>query len=313
MNTDATSAESSPAPEPIVTPSLDRLTDVERQTWRKTGSLPDASAVSSPATPDQATSTDVSITPASEPGSPAKPPKKNAESRIQELLADRARLTAELAAAKAPAQPQTPAASSPAPVPVEQDFPDYDAWMTTQPENRQTYERYIDARATHVYRQEQAADRQRQADEAAQREHAGIVTTFQQRADAFVADHADYGATIAPVVTANLLLPMRDALEDVIARSENGPRLLYHLGSHLEEFQRLTALPPAQAAYELGKLESIFGQPAPPVAKHLSSAPPPPPTLGSKPASPVDDLEAAIKRGDFATYKLAANKRAIGR
>lgn len=318
MNTDAQPAESSPAPTApptgTTTPTLDRLTTDERATWRKTGQLPDVKADSSPAEPDKAASTDATPPPASEPGTPK--PKKNAESRIQELLAERAQLRAELESARRPAPPSDvkPAAAPSAP-PVGTKFPAFDAWITAQPaeiqSDAQAYELYIDARASHVFHQQRESYERQQSEAAAQREANERLSTYRQHAETFIKDHGDYWQVIAPVTDHAPQTPTAEAMGDVIVRSPNPPQLLYHLGSNLEEFNRLLSLPPHAAAYELGQLAALFSAPATPVVKTLSTAPEPPPTIRSKPSTPVDDVDAAVKRGDFASYKLAMNRRSV--
>ncbi len=315
MNTDEQPVASSATPEsiaPSATPSLETLTGEQRATWRKTGSLPDAAAASSPATPEQALSTE-SSTPASEPGTPAKPAKKNAESRIQELLQERhardtriAELEARLNAPKE-APKEVPAA----PEPMGEDFPEYEAWAETQPQNRRSYERYIGAMAVHVYQQQEEVKSQRTARATAEKTEAERLDTYRKNAEAFKAEHADYWQVIDPVTKTTMPVATRDALNEALGSGGYSPALLYHLGTHLEDFHRIVALPPAQAAYAIGKLDASLSLPAPPAFKTLSTAPDPPPTLRSKPATPVDDLEAAVKRGDFTSYKLAANRRTI--
>ena len=312
----ASSATPDPTPAPVepkqtvdALPTLDRLTTEERSTWRKTGKLPDVQAASSTATPEKAVSTETLPAPASEPGTPK--PKKNAESRIQELLTERAQLRAELKAAKRPVTPvqvpDAPAASSPAP--VGEKFPSDTEWLAAHPDAE--YGDYIDARARFVYTQEQQAHERRLADAAAEKESATRLQEYRKSAETFVAEHADYWQVIQPITSTNMPKPLLDAVDHALARSGYSPQLLYHLGTHLDEFETLISLPPAQAAYELGQLAARLTAPAPPVVKTLSTAPDPPPTLRSKPATPVDDLEAAIKSGDFTRYKLAANRRAV--
>ncbi|HEX7796748.1 MAG TPA: hypothetical protein VF456_20440, partial [Vicinamibacterales bacterium] len=91
------------------------------------------------------------------------------------------------------------------------------------------------------------------------------------------------------------------------------PALLYHLGTHLDQWERILSSPPAQAVYELGKIDASLTLPASatPVVKTLSTAPEPPPSIRSKATTPVDDVDAAVKRGDFASYKLAMNRRSV--
>ncbi len=313
MSTDANPAESSPAAE-VAAPSLERLSDADRQTWRKTGSLPDVSAASSAAAPvEQVSSTDEQTAPASEPGTPAKPEKKNAESRIKELLADRHARDARIAELEArlatPQAPDVKAAPSPAPV----KFPNYDDWRDQQPADQAIlYEDYIDERVKFLYQAEQQVERQRVEKLTAEQQKTERIAKYRETAESFVAERPDYWDVVRPITQAAMPEGIQAVMEDAIDGSANSPRLLYHLGQNPELFQRLISLPERLAAWELGKLEASLGQPASPVVKTLSTAPAPPPTLGSRPAQPADDVESAVKRQDFATFKLAANRRQIG-
>lgn len=267
----------------------------------------------------QAASTEVVATPASEPGSPARG-KKNAESRIQELLTERAQLRADLEAAKRPAPasvPDVPAASSPAPMAGEK-FPAYDAWIATQSADVQNasdaFDLYIDARAGHVFQRQQMQARQREADDTAQREEQGRFATYRQQADTFATQRTDYWSIVEPITEAHIPdVKTRDAIQDVITRSVAAPALLYHLGTHRDEFARVIALPAHQAAYELGKLDAALSVGATSVrpTKTVSSAPPPPPSLLSRAQTPVDEIESARSSGDWSRYRALANARDI--
>lgn len=318
MTTDEQPVASSATPDsPVVgttTPTLDRLTTEERQTWRKTGQLPDVKADSSPAMPDQAASTEASPSPASEPG-PSKP-KKNADSRkleleaeIQALLTKRAQLRQEVEAP--PQRHDAPAAPSPAPVGTK--FPDFDKWAQTQPAESQSYEDYIDARAVHVFQQQQQAHAERQQQLAAQQDAATRLTQYRKAAETFQAEHPDYWDVVNPVTERPMPKGQAELFQDILTRSGVGPQLLYHLGTHPDVFDRMLSLPAAQAVYELGQLAGTLSAPAPPAIKTLSTAPEPPPSIRSKATTPVDDVDAAVKRGDFASYKLAMNRRSVAR
>jgi len=50
-------------------------------------------------------------------------------------------------------------------------------------------------------------------------------------------------------------------LEDVFVASENGAEIAYHLGKNPAELQRITALSPVQAAYEIAKLDAKLSAP----------------------------------------------------
>jgi hypothetical protein len=301
------------------------MTPAERESWRADDSTFDygtPTAASSPAEPAApVTPTGVSDPPASEPGTPT--PKKNAESRIQELLQERAALRAELEAAKRPAPPQTsdaqPAASSPAP--VETDFPEYDAWMAAQPEGKDGYGRYQVELARHVYKQEQHAARELEARTTAERERTERLTTYHQQAERFVTERPDYWQVIAPVTTATIAPPTLAAIDDALGRAGYSPQLLYHLGQHLDEFYQLITLPPAQAAYELGQLSAKLLGPVPSAVpttappKLITSASPPPKLVNQRPAEAADPVLAAVNGGDYRAFKAAeeAQERATRR
>jgi hypothetical protein len=265
-----------------------------------------ASSAAPPEVP--AVSTDASPSPASE---ASKPTRKNAEDRVGELLAERAQLRAELDAIRRPqtkvdAQPAAPSAA-----PVGDKFPAFDVW-TQQPGHEflmyeDMYEAYIDARALNVYAREQQVAKERETLAMAQQEHRAQIASYRERAATFVADKPDYWDAIQPVVTAPQT-PTSDAIGELIKRSEVAPQLLYHLGTHLEQFERLVGLPERLAIYELGKLEaSLSAVPVtsqkPPTVTRASA---PPTMLGSKPTTPsTDDASRAVASGDVAAYKAA--------
>lgn len=261
-----------------------------------------ASSAASPEVP--AASTDASPSPASE---ASKPTRKNAEDRVQELLAERAQLRAALDAAR---RPQTPDAKPAAPsaAPVGDKFPTFDVWLQQQQGSEAlAYEDYIDARASHVYAREQTVARERETLATEQRAQRERLASYRERASAFLAEHGDYWTAIQPVVTAPQT-PTSEAIGDAITRSDVAPQLLYHLGTHLETFERLVSLPERLAIYELGKLEASLS--AAPVTPQKSTpvtrASAPPTMLGSKPTTPSsDDASRAVASGDVAAYRAA--------
>jgi hypothetical protein len=307
-------AETPVAPESPVLPNLSGMSSAQVAEWRKTGEAPKANDSDTPADQpvEQVASTEVAATPASEPGSPKK---KNAESRKQELQAEidgllktRAQLRAEVSAPVPVSRPDVqPAVSSPAAA-----FPDYDTWSTQQPAGSDIrYEVYsaeftldVAARKQHAY-----ADQQARAEAA--REATELQTAYRHAAETFVTDHPDYWSVVNPITQH---LPVQnattEAMGDVIARSASPPQLLYHLGTHKDEFQRILSLPPARAVYELGKIDaSLTPSSVPSVPR--TSAPPPPQTLSTRAVAPVDDVDAALASGDFRRYKAAQNARDV--
>jgi hypothetical protein len=282
--------------------------------WRKTGDAPkDAAAESSPAEPvEQVASTEAVAAPASEAGQPTK--KKNAESRKQELQAEidgllktRAQLRAEVSAPVPASRPDVqPVASSPTAA-----FPDYDTWSTQQPAGSDLrYEVYSAEFTLDVAAKKAQAHHERQTYQAAVQEAEAVKQAYLSQAQTFVTDHPDYWTVVNPITSELQPTPTTEALGNVIARTAAPTKLLYHLGTHREEFNRIVNLPPARAVYELGKLDAVlFGSSVPPVSR--TSAPPPVDGLSTRAVAPVDDVDAALASGDFSRYKAAQNARDV--
>jgi hypothetical protein len=306
-------AETPVAPDAPVLPNLSGMSSAQVAEWRKTGEAPkDAAAESSPAEPvEQVASTEVAATPASEPGSPKK---KNAESRKQELQAEidgllktRAQLRAEVQAPAPVSRPDVqPVASSPAAA-----FPDYDAWSTQQPSGADIrYERYSAEFTLAVAAEKAQAFEEQRRYQADVREAEEVKQAYLSQAEVFVQDHPDYWSVVNPVTTQVQPTPTTEAMGNVIARSASPTQLLYHLGQHRDEFQRIVSLPPARAVYELGKIEARLTPSSVPSVPR-TSAPPPPQTLSTRAVAPVDDVDAALASGDFRRYKAAQNARDV--
>ena len=297
---------------PVVT-ALDRAVasgdmGALREARRVERATPSASPTASPAVApaEQAPLTEGSSAPGSVPGTPRK---KNADTRVQELLQERAQLRAQLEAASRPAVAPVPdvtrAASSPAPVPIETDFPEYESWIATAPEDRNTFERYLDARSRHVYRQEQAAVRAEQEQAQRQRSHVEQVTAYRGAVEGFMATAPDYWDVVTPILEVTLPTALQEALGEALTVSPIAPQILYHLGQHPDEFQRLIALPERQALVALGRIEASLpaSTAATPKARAVISAHEPPTTLGRRPAGEADELVSAVASGDMGRFK----------
>jgi hypothetical protein len=351
MSTDANNAASSAAPTPapaapVAAPStsapteapaprargLADLSAAERHTWRMTGALPDAtdspsSAESAPAQPaEQAASTDASSEAASEPAAPGQ--KKGVKARIPELdaeivtlrekLRERALLRAELEQPTAsPTQAPAPDAqpgSSPA-VRHGEDFPEFDAWAT-RPENAgRPYEAYTRELAEHVWTQRETS---RQI-EAARSER---VAAYQSRVTEAAKADPEFYQSLSPAVlnlrTVESLGPGErpgplDILGTEIMRSEHAAQLMRHYSTHAADLQALARMSPRDVLKAVGRLEARFDAPTQPASTPtpVTQAPDPPVVLGNKATAPVDDADAALARGDFRSYRDAANRREL--
>lgn len=331
---DAQSAASSPAPSETPTPSLDSLSASDLKHWRQTGEIkasptPDQTpaAESSPAEPaEQAASTDATSPAASEPAKP----KSKTEQRFQELLADRAALREKVESLErrlnerpAPTPDATPAESSPAPArTLDQTITSPDVSRPRMKE-AEFFAAHPDAEfgdyADYVANYRIAAADQRRSLESSRAARFGA---YKAQIDQAVQADPEFLTSLSPRV-ANLvpldLLPAGQAptalnvIAQEVVTSAVAPQLLAHLSTHPTELDRLAQLDTAAAiARAIGRLEAQLASPlAPPqpVVKTTSSAPPPPATLGSKPTGPADEYADAVKTGDFARFKAAANRR----
>lgn len=353
MSDDLQTADSSPAP--ADPGNLDALTSDQLSQWRTSGMAfptpdapktepapsPDSSdeptpADSAPAVPDsQAASTEATPPPASEPG---KPPKKNADSRKEELrrdiesmLAERAALKAELEADRArlqtrPPGPDVTAASSPAPdrsLPETIQSPDIDRPPLTEEAFFASFPgATVGEFARYAARYEILTDR-RMTDAAQVK--VGRAKAFEARIAEAITTDPDFWAKqdrrlaeARPVDTLRPDEPVTpwNVLAQEILVADNPVGLIQHLSAHRAEIDALLAeRTPVALARRLGRLEASLtttASPPAPAGNPVSLAPVPPLTLGSKPATkPVDELEEAVRVGDVATYIRIANAREI--
>ena len=284
----------------------------------------DPPAEPAPAQPgDQAASTDATPPPASEPGKPATGHKGNAETRkaelqreINDLLAQRARLRDET---RTP-QPPQPADSAPAPSspsPAKPVLADFEADPDTYPDPYAAWvEAVADWRATQILEAREA--KQRQETEARQRVESerSRIETFRSRVQAVETETPGFWdglsaevkelRTLSQAQAAGVRPTPLNAVAEELLDCENPAVLMRRWTEHPEDLRALErASGPRALLIEFGRqLERATAKPAPkPPAKTVSDAPPPPTTLGSRPAAPVEALEAAANAGDFDAFK----------
>lgn len=279
---------------------------------------------------------------ASEPAAPAvEKPRKNADTRVQELLRERdqerrqwAQEKRELEARMSkPAAPEKPASQSQAtrPKPSEDE-------IGTKYEN---YGAYVEDLADWKHEQREAQAQQSRTAEREQRELYARAESFEAEVSQF-ADRVTEWRTKNPAVQLEerlLAIPTASGLElfnatvpanervqigpehfvvDLIRRSEIPGPLLAHF-SDGREFKRLydLAVRDAQAAVrEMGRIEAkLLSAQAPPAASpaaRVSAVPAPPTTLGKKPAGALDPLQKAIEAGDTNAYKAIRHQQRSG-
>lgn len=97
--------------------------------------------------------------------------------------------------------------------------------------------------------------------------------SFKSREAEFAKQTEDYADVVYdPAV------PISQTMAEVIAESDVGPQLAYHLAKNREVASAIYGLPPVAAARELGRLEAKLVTPKPPP---VSKAPPPTPTVAA--------------------------------
>lgn len=329
------------ASEPTTTsPSLDSLDSSQYDHWRTTGTLPSSEeststpkAESSPAQPvEQADRIGVVDPPASEPGTPSKPNaetrKPELESDIRDLLAERARIKADIEALRSskPTVDATPPASSPGtarPLIEAIKSPDIDRPPLSDAE---FFAQYPDATLVDLNRY--AARYEILSD----RRHAEVTQTVQGRTSGYTAKMADalkadpqlwtsldprLNAAPVDVLPAGVTPTAANALAQEILTCDDPAAVLKHLTAHPEALTRLLAAPNGLAiARGLGRIEASLSstaqQPAP-AGDPVSLAPKPTPSLGKKPAQPADELADAIRTGDFAKYSELTNRKELSK
>lgn len=258
------------------------------------------SAESAPAKPvEQAAPTDASSKLASEPSKP----KKNAETRIQELLARDRERSDEIARLKAQLEQRTaqpdvkPAAPSPAkPTPREferfkampdapllKDYNDYEDWFIDMSAfvNRKGFEDY---------------------DQRKQQEYdAGKTRELEQQFDSKgVAAYPDFRDVLNAAGLAGRRWPQH--VRDKVFSHEQGVHIAHALAKAKDDdalYQRIAD--PVDFGEYVAEVLASQRQPKEPNPK--TQAPDPPFTLGTRPHDSTDALEAAVESGDMHAYK----------
>jgi hypothetical protein len=104
------------------------------------------------------------------------------------------------------------------------------------------------------------------------------VKSFKQREADFASEYEDYAEKVYDPT-----LPLSATVVELIAESEIGPKVAYHLADNPDIARTLYTLSPTQAAREFGKLEAKLS--SGPSRKVVSTAPPPPPKISATEAT----------------------------
>lgn len=137
------------------------------------------------------------------------------------------------------------------------------------------------------------AEARREVQETLKRERE--EATKQTRAESFRSRESEFADSVEDYydVVYSPTTPISQTMAEVIAESEHGAALAYHLGKNPQIARALYSLPPIQAARELGRLEAKLAEPKPkPV---VTKAPPPPPKIeASEPEAERDPDKMSV-------------------
>lgn len=123
------------------------------------------------------------------------------------------------------------------------------------------------------------------------------MRSFKQRETDFITKTPDYAAKVYD--PANTFFT--EDVARLIAESEDGPAVAYHLANNPEKAWQIANLPPTAAAREIGRIEAGLAK-KPEAPKPLTQAPPPPPTIEAvEPAVEKDPLK--MSDAEFAKWR----------
>lgn len=198
---------------------------------------------------------------------------------------ERDALRAELERERQQKATQAPTLQDDAPPTPEQFGYDLQEWQ------RATAKYYADIAAKSVDSRYREQEQRRSRQESVQQ--------FERKAKEFAAEKPDYEDRLRELDGAIQFAP---EVIDVIATSDHGPALAYHLATHLDEADRIARMSPHLAALQLGRLEAQITAPKP---KPVTNAPPPTPTVsggstasrGIRPGMTYEQYKAARMGG----------------
>lgn len=321
---------------PVVTP--DSTTDLhfisQDPEYRKTGVLPQA--VSTPAKePSEPEKVDATVDAdvdhegesAAVPETAVQEPKKrNAETRIRELVAQTKRLEAQLDEARRPKE--TKAESSPAPekqpeikadaAPVKPKQDDFKTWEEFDAARDDYHEKMADYKAQQAVKTYEASRAQREQQVKLEQQMREVKEKYPEFDDVAIPFGMEIGKDPA----------IHQAVKKRISDSNVLPELLMVMAgadeAKRQEFLKLSKTDPVAALGEIAVFEYLIkeklteSKPKAP-EKQAPKAPPEPATeVSGKSGAPVDEVEAATRANDgspdsFARYKAAANRRDLER
>lgn len=352
------------APEISIQERLDKATAPELKTWREKGEIPAAKAkepvIEPPKTEAPAVSTEPSaeVTPEIKPvvatetaATPevAKPQKKDADARVQELLVGRKKdrqliedLTRKLAATPTPSAqtvapqttPEKPRVDAKPVLRAQPQLEDQNADGTAKYKDLTDFNKDLGKWMTEAVKfeserifAENQATQERKAKESQQSAaQKTAIDKWKERVDKAREKLTDFDEVALGNNPAILSIQQGSVIDAFLMDSDVGPEILYHLAQNPAEVNRIKALNPLGQSREMTKLELKLTEPATPIAvteipkadpdpvparREPPKLPPPPTELSARRSAPVDEADAALARDDIAGYMRAMNAREL--
>lgn len=176
--------------------------------------------------------------------------------------------------------------------PKENDFQDYNEYLVAVGAYHAA--RNMDQRSIEEVEEAQKAHEAR-IQELRQREQAEIAQSWSDQVDEAKRRYADFDKVAYSA-------PISDQVAQMIARSDMGADVAYHLGMNPDAARKISAMHPIEAARELGRIEARLSLPKPQTA---SQAP--------DPVAPVKPRGTGMKSPDKMTYEEYAQARREGK
>lgn len=198
---------------------------------------------------------------------------KGVQKRIDRLTRERYRLQGELEALRRQQTPQT-----------EVRQPQANAESAPTPEQFQSYESYLEAKAewkaeqkvAEVLNRHQESTRQ----QSAQAESTRLQRQWESRIETAMEAYDDFEE-----VALAADVPITDSMMQAILRAEKGADVAYYLGKNRSEAEKIARMDPFSQAIAIGRLEATIAQPA---AKKTTAAPPPIIPVGARASASKD-------------------------
>ncbi len=184
-----------------------------------------------------------------------KPAPKNLSKKFDKLYREKKELEERVAAMEAKQNGTQPEPKVEVPTEVTAKFDTFDGWSEKQIQAGKpaSIDDFLEARDAW----KEARDAQKAEREAAKQVQVEIDTTYQERIDAFVAEHPDWKEVVGE---SDLSIPT--AVGVAIKELENAPEVVWHLATHPEEAKKFNKMSPYAAVAYVGKISAQLEKPA---------------------------------------------------